>query len=253
MRPCGETFNMNLVLLLARKLLQSCKGDAYSPSIRVSKSEQVLSEHLNTKWMERFLFSSRIVSRVQTGKLLTIVKKRELIEWEAEFHLGEIKRTFYARTLDKIGIFNSDETDLIVDINDGRTLAMKGENVVKFGDVVSGDVVMNIMVMQGVAPGYALIFQWWCSKMKKCSHPIQGVPDDVPGVFTVVDRNYGWILMYLWSGLVKRIMNPFYYSNQRILVVENASGHDITDKAQSALHSTRTEQNCFKKYGTDLC
>lgn len=58
-------------------------------------------------------------------------------------------REFEAGSLGEDYVFNDDETLFFVNINYGRTLAMKGDKEVMFGDVVSGDVGMAMMVTLG--------------------------------------------------------------------------------------------------------
>lgn len=94
--------------------------------------------------------SRSIVSRRQTGKSLPSAEKQELIGREVVFHLGGLQLAFHEGRYDEDCIFNEDETHFVVDLTNGRTLAIKGDTNVNFCDVVSGDVGMNMMVMLGV-------------------------------------------------------------------------------------------------------
>lgn len=86
----------------------------------------------------------------------------------------------------------------------------------------------------------------------KVSYPIQGVPDDLSGVFIGAYRKVGWTPSIFGVDLYKLILNQFSGSKQIILFVDNTSGHNITDLVQSSLHSTGTKL-IFPKHATDLC
>lgn len=87
-------------------------------------------------------------------------------------------------------VFNAEETHSVVEMNDGRTLAMKWDEEVDFCDVVCGDQGMTMIASIGggskllmCAP--LMIFQ------KNCSYPMQGLPDTFPGMAREVDLNAG--------------------------------------------------------------
>lgn len=56
-------------------------------------------------------------------------------------------RGFKEKTFDEYCVFNSDVTHVSVNLDDGVTLAKKGDTWVKYSDVVSGDMGMTMMVM----------------------------------------------------------------------------------------------------------
>lgn len=45
-------------------------------------------EHLNSKWVEKFMSATSIESHLQTGKLLLSAIKQELMECEVAFELS---------------------------------------------------------------------------------------------------------------------------------------------------------------------
>lgn len=90
-----------------------------------------------------------IVVRLQTGKLRPSAEKPERIYRDAVFNLGKIHRCFVDIMVDEYLLYNAYETNFVVDVQNGRTLAMKGDIDVKFSDRVRGDVGMTIMVMFG--------------------------------------------------------------------------------------------------------
>ncbi len=75
-----------------------------------------------------------------------------------------------------------DETHFVINVDNERTLGVRGDNNVKYADVVSGGEGMTMMVcLTGGATSYMqapmLIFA-----NKSCSYPIATVPNKVPGV-----------------------------------------------------------------------
>lgn len=89
---------------------------------------------------------------------------------------------FQSGTLKEDFLFNANETHFVVDWNDGRTLAVKGDREVKYINVASGQVGMIMMVMLGGGSNVhfevpLIIFQNDC-----CTYPTQVVLDIVPGV-----------------------------------------------------------------------
>jgi hypothetical protein len=75
-----------------------------------------------------------------------------------------------------------DETHFVINVDNGRTLGVRGDNDVKYADVVSGGEGMTMMVcLTGGVTSYIqapmLIFT-----NKSSSYPTATVPDNVPGV-----------------------------------------------------------------------
>eukprot|EP00171_Calliarthron_tuberculosum_P021419 IDg21419t1 len=87
-----------------------------------------------------------IASRAKTGKLMPCPEKKEFVEREVAYHLGFL---YESGALDEDCVFNADETHFVVDLNDGRTLAMKGDTNVKFADVGVPDTVPGVCYRSG--------------------------------------------------------------------------------------------------------
>ena len=79
-------------------------------------------------------------------------------------------------------MFNTDESHFKVDLNDGKTLAMRGDEKIKFTDVVSGDDGMKMMVTLWGCPSSAILSPFMVFQNKDFNFTIQGIPDDVPDV-----------------------------------------------------------------------
>ena len=106
-----------------------------------------------------------------------------MVEGEVAYHLGKVSREFQDGTLCEDCVFNADETHFVIDTHDGHTLAMKGDETVKFAQVVSGDEGMKMMVMLGGCHRSHLEVPMIVFQNKTCSYPIRGLHDDYPGVF----------------------------------------------------------------------
>lgn len=59
---------------------------------------------------------------------------------------------------------------------------MTGGMEVKYSEVVSGDVAMNMMVMLGGGSKAHMDIRTIFFQNDRCSYPIQGVPENVPGI-----------------------------------------------------------------------
>ena len=73
-------------------------------------------------------------------------EKRAQIEIIVAFHLGTLSPPFASGFLNEIDIGNTDETRVLIDLDNHRTLGRCDENEVKYADVVSGLDGMTIMV-----------------------------------------------------------------------------------------------------------
>lgn len=68
------------------------------------------------------------------------------------YHLGVIIHASVAGTLNQNKINNFDETYFIIDLNNGKTLSLKGNKKVKYSDIVSSteEMIMistNVMII----------------------------------------------------------------------------------------------------------
>ena len=108
-------------------------------------------------------------------------EKQAHIERTVAFHMGELKRGFESGDLDENLVCNLNETHFIINCDNGRTLGFRGDENVKYADVVSGGVGMTMMVLvtggsRSTIGAPMMIFQ-----NQNRSYLIQGVPDDVVG------------------------------------------------------------------------
>ena len=84
--------------------------------------------------MERY----RIVSRAHTRKHRCSPAKEEELEASVAHHLGTVSGLLSAGKMDENDVENADETNFIINVDNGRTLGFSGDKEVKYADVVSG-------------------------------------------------------------------------------------------------------------------
>ena len=134
-----------------------------------------------------------------------------------------------------------------------KTLSLRGDQDVKYADVVSGEVGMTMMVLVSgrsraeICPPF-LIFQ---NALR--SYPIRSLPDNVPGV-SYRSEPKGWIdriVMAQWRK-EPRAISLLPGGRRRVLYMDNCSGHGITDEIKSALESINTEVRIPAKNANDL-
>lgn len=95
-------------------------------------------------------------------------------------HLGILCRLFQ-NCLCEDDIFKADETPLLLNMDNGRTLGLAGEAQIRCADVVSGGeaFIMMVLLTRGV---HGCIEPPFIVSMNKARNfPIKGVLDDIPG------------------------------------------------------------------------
>ena len=120
--------------------------------------------------------------RMQTGKMSCSPEKEAHIEMSVAYYMGELHRGFKSGKLREELVCTMDETHFVINFDNGRTLGFRGDENVKYADVVLGGEGMTMIVhITGGASSRTgtpmLIFQ-----NAKRSYPIQALPDTVSGV-----------------------------------------------------------------------
>lgn len=105
-----------------------------------------------------------------------------MVEREVAFHFGHLMRDFNSGRLDETCMENADETHFFVDLNEGSTLAMKGDTNVKFSYVVSRDVGLTMMVLLHGGTQAHLGVPFIIFQNDRSSYPIMGLQYNIPGV-----------------------------------------------------------------------
>lgn len=146
---------------------------SFSPTIRINGTS--IESKATTRCIQGFMASNNLVIRTQTGKLAVSPAKQAFIEKSIAFHLGCVKRDFESGKLQEDLVENADETHFVFDMDNGHTVGLRGDEQVKYSDVLSGDegVTMMVRITGGVNASIPpmLVF-----KNPNSSYPIRGVP-----------------------------------------------------------------------------
>ena len=129
---------------------------------------------------------------------------------------------------------NADETHFVFNMDNGRTLGLKGDCHVKYADVVSGGdpITMVVRITGGrdacIQPPM-IIF-----KNENRSFPIRGLPDNVLGVCHRSSPK-GWMDSSVWTAWLQEPRALGVLSNRRqiILCVDTCSSHTTSDELQA--------------------
>ena len=195
----------------------------------------------------------RIVIRTQCGKLQKSNKVEEDIHKSVAIHLGLLKRSFDSGLLLEDDVFNMDETHFVINMDNGQTLGFIGDEDVKYADVVSGGVGMTMVVMirggkWGKVEVPMLIFM-----NENRSYPIQGVPDNIPGV-CYRSGPKGWMDKTVFPMWLRE--NRILQTNcdrRRVIFMDNCGGHNETADSVAALNRINSSIAKLPPNSTHLC
>lgn len=137
---------------------------------------------------------------------------------------------------------NIDETHFIFNVDNSRTVGHRGDNSVKYADVVSGgeSITMVVRITGGQRASIKnpmLIFS-----NNRSSYPIQGVPDNVPGVCYRSGPS-GWMDTRIFAQYFNdpRAYQADPYGHRKHVWVDNSSNHNRTPLLNEILQSKNTE------------
>lgn len=193
-----------------------------------------------------------VVVRAQTRKLLCSPEKELHVEKTIAYHLGELFRGFSSDQLDENLIENMDETHFVMNVDNGRNLGIRGDNDVKYANVVSGGecIIMMIRITGGVSSHIEapkIIFM-----NKNRSYLIQGLSDDVLGASYRTGPK-GWNDMQdipQWLS-EPRSFQPDRFGRQKLLFLDNCGDHNESDALSVALTKTKTTLRFFPPCATN--
>lgn len=173
------------------------------------------------------MMSNDVFIRRKTRKLDITLEKQANNEKSISYYLRSLKRAFESGEFQEDFVENADETHFVFNIYNGRTDGLKGDEHVKYADVVSQEERMTMMV-RGIGGRHAsvqplrLVF-----KNEETSDPISGVPDSVPGVYYCSGKN-GWMDNQIFKEWLSelRAFRAHEHGHKRVLYVDSCSGHN---------------------------
>ena len=193
-----------------------------------------------------------IVVRCQTGKLMRSPEKEVHVQKTIAFHLGQSHQGFASGELDKNLIENMDETHFVVNVDNGRTLGVRGDNGMKYADIVPGGEGMTMIVRIMGGPSALIQALMMLFTNINRSYLIMQVPDNIPGVCYRLGPK-GWndkTVFPLWfSEPCAYQSDP--YGREKVMFLDKCGGHNDSDELIASLYATKTHIKYFPPCATD--
>lgn len=99
------------------------------------------------------------------------------------FHLGKLNQGFTSGLLDEDTVENAEETHFLFNMDNGKTLEIRGEQEVLYADFVSFEDPITMMVwLTGGKKNASIQPPIIVFQNSSLFYPILGVPNNVPGV-----------------------------------------------------------------------
>ena len=195
----------------------------------------------------------KIVMRAQTGKLLTSPEQELRLEKAVAHHLGVLQRGFASGVFREENIENADETHFVFNMDNGKTLGFRGDMSVKYADVVSGGDPITMMVPLSGGPGAMIKPPMLVFKNINRSYPISGVMDNISGV-CYRSGPKGWTDRTVFKAWLEepRAIRALPDGEERVLILDNASGHDLNEESRHVLREMKTTIMRFPPNATHL-
>jgi hypothetical protein len=170
------------------------------------------------------------------------------------FHLGNLYRGFQSGEYNENYIENVDETHFVINMENGKTLGLRGDQTVKYADVVSGGEAMTMVVRVTGEVRAKIMAPMIIFTNAGGAYPIRGVPNNMPGV-TYQSSQRGWMSMDIFS---QYFDDPIAYQGDRFnhrkqVWVDNSSTHNPSEQLQRVLHAKNTEVCYLSACSTSLC
>ncbi|CAM6124006.1 unnamed protein product [Calypogeia fissa] len=230
-----------LLLVITKQLLLNSENPELNALAKASDGKELLSK-LNPRWIQSFQEQFDITQRKQTGKLATSPAHQEFMERTVAYHIGIVQRQFQAGELNEDMVENIDETHFVFNMDNGKTLGFLGDTEVKYANVVSGGEGMTLVVRLSGGRDSCIQTPMLIFTNALQSHPIQGVPDDVPDVcYRSGPRGWNDTIVFPQYLTESRIMRRDHYGRRRVLFVDNCSGHNHSKQLQAALTNLNAE------------
>lgn len=189
---------------------------------------------MTVRFIQRFMARNQSFLRSQTERLPASRAQEKHIDKRVSFHLGSMKRGFESGLFDEDNMENVDETHFTFNMDNGNTLGFRRDVVIKYADVVSGRDPINMMVRLSGGRGGMIQPPMLIFKNFNCTYHICGVADDVPGIWHRTGRK-GWMhrtVLHQWLAEPREIAT-LSTRNQRVLYVDNFSGHNVSEAVAS--------------------
>lgn len=238
----GIKFSATMLTSMAKDLVRTSQNGAYDALMISGRLENPIVDLVTARWIQVFIYRFNTKGRSQSGKLQIFPEAQARIEQRVAFFLGTVARELMSRALKEDDIENADETHFVVNMDNGRTLAFRGDVAIRYADVTSECDGMKMMVRVSDGAGAKLENPFMVLRNSNAFYAIRGVPDDIPAV------NYrtgpkGWIDKRVITQWVRerRLIGPLPSGPRRELFMNNCSSHGKTPELYQALSDIFTE------------
>ena len=193
----GLKFSPRVLFDMALHILHISKYEEFHDRT-VDQRGVPIVQKISYSFTQRFMIKCNVVHRMQTGRLSWSPAKERHVRMLVAFHLGTLHRGFLSGEYNENYIENVDETHFLINVDNGKTLGFRSDQVVKYSDVVSGGEAMTMVVrvtggIRGKIMAPLIIFTNTTS-----AYPIQGVWNNAPGV-TYRSSPRGWMNMGIFA------------------------------------------------------
>jgi hypothetical protein len=102
LRKAGVKFSPKLLCTLAINIIESSSHPTFHPHYEVN--DRTIVDHINYRWITRFMATKNIVCRSQTGKLMVSPETTLHIEKQVAYHIGVVSREYSNRATPHRGL-----------------------------------------------------------------------------------------------------------------------------------------------------
>ncbi|KAG0620447.1 hypothetical protein M758_4G216500 [Ceratodon purpureus] len=252
-RKSGVKFSAKLLRELALSILTAPDSEFNIHSID-PKDNILLTAKITNSWIQQFMDSQNIVLLSQRGRLICSPSKELHIEMHTAFHMGVLRRGFLSGIFHEHLMENLDETHFVINLDNGKTLEFRGDTSVKYTDVVSGGESMTLVVRISGGRRSTIEAPMIIFTNENRSYPIRGLIDNVPGV-TYRSGPKGWMDQSIMPEffLDPRAYQGDLHGQQKIVWLDNCSGHTLTPRLEAIPTSKNTKLNYLPPCSTHLC
>lgn len=149
---------------------------------------------------------------------------------------------FPGNIMEEKDVKNTDETHFKISLDNGHTQGFKGDDEVKYVDIVSGCDGMTMVVCISGGRDVCILLPFIMFKNKHRNYPMRGLPDDLEGVSYRTGPK-GWMDTTVMPEWLKeeQVFQKLPHDRTRILYVENCSGHNSTAQLSHVCAQIKTE------------
>jgi len=244
--------NKNILMQIALKSLQHETSPVDINAIDIN-SGKTYGQLVDKNFITILCDNNNIVRKKMSGNKSRSAAHKAWTDQLIAYHLGILARGFDDGTIDENLVENMDETHFIYDLDDSIGLCRKG-NDLSYHDIVSAGEGMTLVLRLTGGPNAKIQAPFFIFKNALGSHPIGGTPDNIPGV-SYRSQRAGWMdgtrfIQYLKEPRAIDLRDDL---QQRMLFIDNASGHRINMEVEEACSMINTNIKYLPANTTHLC